>query len=279
MRQAQRRSKGLAQRSSCKYLFHISCYPEYMDVGVAGSNALSHISSRCLVKQNDRAILWPVMATKMQTRAAIGKMSKGQPKGEQTRRAIISHALGIVSDVGYEGLSIGVLAQESKLSKSGLFAHFKSKEALQLGVVQEVISRFTQRVVQPALTSPRGEPRLRVLFEKKLEWIRGEVDARGCLLQKAALEYHNRVGHPLRERIVHALQDWRDLVTRCAQTAIDEGHFRADLDPQQFGYEFDGITMMYQQTQGLLRERGAGERAQTAFDSLLDRSRRSPRLR
>jgi AcrR family transcriptional regulator len=202
--------------------------------------------------------------------------ARAQPKGEQTRRAIISHALGIVSDVGYEGLSIGVLAQDAKLSKSGLFAHFKSKEALQLGVVQEVVSRFTQRVVQPALASPRGEPRLRVLFDKKLEWIRG---ARGCLLQKAALEYHNRVGHPVRERIVHALHDWRDLVTRCAQTAIDEGHFQADLDPQQFGYEFDGITMMYQQTQGLLRERGAGERAQTAFDSLLERSRRSPRPR
>src|SRR5271165_7353629 len=219
------------------------------------------------------------MATKMQTRAAISKMSKGQPKGEQTRRAIISHALGIVSDVGYEGLSIGVLAQESKLSKSGLFAHFKSKEALQLGVVQEVVNRFTLRVVQPALASPRGEPRLRVLFEKKLEWIRGEQEARGCLLQKASLEYHNRVGHPLRERLVHALQDWRDLVARCAQTAIDEGHFQADLDPQQFGYEFDGITMMYQQMQGLMRDRAAGKRAQAAFESLLDRSRRSPRLR
>jgi AcrR family transcriptional regulator len=219
------------------------------------------------------------VTTKVHARAPIGKIGKSQSKGEQTRHAIISHALGIVSDVGYEGLSIGVLAHEAKLSKSGLFAHFKSKEALQLGVVQEVVSRFTQRVVQPALTSPRGEPRLRVLFEKKLEWIRGEADARGCLLQKAALEYHSRIGHPVRERIVHALQDWRDLVTRCAQTAIDEGHFRADLDPQQFGYEFDGITMMYQQTQGLLRERGAGERAQTALDSLLDRSRRSPRLR
>jgi AcrR family transcriptional regulator len=219
------------------------------------------------------------MTTKMQARVAVSKIRKAEPKGDQTRRAIISRALGIVSDVGYEGLSIGVLALETKLSKSGLFAHFKSKEALQLGVVQEVVSRFTQRVVQPALGSPRGEPRLRVLFDKKLEWIRGEADARGCLLQKAALEYHNRVGHPVRERIEHALQDWRDLVTRCAQTAIDEGHFRADLDPQQFGYEFDGITMMYQQTQGLLRERGAGERAQTAFDSLLDRSRRSHRLR
>ena len=205
--------------------------------------------------------------------------SKGQSKGEQTRRAVISCALGIVSDVGYEGLSIGVLAEETKLSKSGLFAHFKSKEALQLGVIQEVVNRVTLRVVQPALASPRGEPRLRVLFEKKLEWIRGEQEARGCLLQKASLEYHNRFGHPVRERVVHAFEDWAELVERCAQTAIDEGHFRADLDPGQFGYEFDGITMMYQQTQGLMRERDAGERAQTAFDSLLDRSRRSARFR
>jgi len=214
-----------------------------------------------------------------QQQPAGRNMSKGQSKGEQTRRAIISRALGIVSEVGYEGLSIGVLAEETKLSKSGLFAHFKSKEALQLGVIQEVVNQFTLRVVQPALASPRGEPRLRVLFEKKLEWIRGEEEARGCLLQKASLEYHNRFGHPVRERVVHALQDWRELVVRCAQTAIAEGHFRADLDPEQFFYEFDGITMMYQQTQGLMRDRGAGERAQTAFESLLDRSRRSPRLR
>jgi AcrR family transcriptional regulator len=202
-------------------------------------------------------------------------MSPRESKGEQTRRNIVSRALRIVSDVGYEGLSIGVLAEKSKLSKSGLFAHFKSKEALQLGVIEEVVARFVLRVVQPALTSPRGEPRVRVLFEKKLEWIRGEQELRGCLLQKASLEYHNRLGHPVRERAVHALQDWRELLTRCAQTAIDEGDFRNDLDPEQFGYEFDGITMMYQQMHGLLRDRAAGERAQTAFKSLLDRSRRA----
>jgi AcrR family transcriptional regulator len=201
-------------------------------------------------------------------------MSTRESKGEQTRRNIVSRALHIVSDVGYEGLSIGVLAEESKLSKSGLFAHFKSKEALQLGVIEEVISRFILRVVQPALTSPRGEPRVRVLFEKKLEWIRGEQELRGCLLQKASLEYHNRLGHPVRERAVHALQDWRELLTRCAQTAIDAGDFRPDLDPEQFGYEFDGITMIYQQMHGLLRDGAAGERAQRAFKSLLDRSRR-----
>jgi AcrR family transcriptional regulator len=206
------------------------------------------------------------------TRGDIGK-------GEQTRRTIISRALAIVSDVGYEGLSIGVLAKETKLSKSGLFAHFKSKEALQLGVIQEVVNRFTLRVVQPALSSPRGEPRLRVLFEKKLEWVRGEQELRGCLLQKGSLEYHNRVGHPVRKCVVHALQDWRELVVRCAQTASTEGHFRADLDPEQFVYEFDGITMIYEQAQGLMRDRDAGQRAQTAFESLLDRSRRVPRPR
>jgi AcrR family transcriptional regulator len=205
-------------------------------------------------------------------------ISKRETKGDQTRRAIVSRALGIVSDVGYEGLSIGALAEESKLSKSGLFAHFKSKEALQLGVIEEVVTRFVLRVVHPALAAPRGEPRLRVLFGKKLEWIRGEQELRGCLLQKASLEYHNRFGHPVRERAVHALQDWRELLTRCAQTAMDEGHFRADLDPEQFAYEFDGITMMYQQMHGLMRDRAAGQRAQRAFDSLLARSRHSSQL-
>jgi AcrR family transcriptional regulator len=210
---------------------------------------------------------------------AGGDMSKGQSKGEQTRRAIVSRALSLVSEIGYEGLSIGVLAEEVKLSKSGLFAHFKSKEALQLGVIQEVINRITLAVVQPALAAPRGEPRLRVLFEKELEWIRGEGGLRGCPLQKASLEYHNRLGHPVRERVVHAFQDWRELVARCAKTAIDEGHFRGDLDPEQFAYEFDGITMMYQQRQGLVRDRDAAHHAQAAFESLLNRSRRSPRVR
>jgi AcrR family transcriptional regulator len=205
-------------------------------------------------------------------------MGEGESKGEQTRRAIISRAVGIVSEVGYEGLSIGGLAQETNLSKSGLFAHFKSKEALQLGVMQEVINRFTLQVVQPALASPRGEPRLRVLFEKKLEWIYGVQEQRGCLLHKASLEYDNRSGHPVRERLVQALQDWREVVTRSAHGAIDEGHFRADLDPEQFAYEFDGITMMYQQRHALMRDRTAGERARSAFASLLERSRRS-RLR
>src|ERR1700722_5478682 len=202
-------------------------------------------------------------------------MSKRESKGEQTRRTIVSRALGIVSDVGYEGLSIGVLAEETQLSKSGLCAHLKSKGALQLGVLQEVIHRFTLQVVQPALASPRGEPRLRVLFEKKLDWIRGDAARRGCLLEKAAVEYDNRAGHPVRERVVQATRDWHELLTRSTQAAIDEGHFRADLDAGQFAYEFDGITMMFQHAHGLMRDPTAAERANKALASLLERSRRS----
>ena len=128
-------------------------------------------------------------------RQLVGEdMIKGESKGDQTRRAILSRALSIVSEVGYEGLSIGVLAEETQLSKSGLFAHFKSKEALQLGVIQEVVNRFTLRVVQPALAAPRGEPRLRVLFDKKLEWIRGEQELAGLL----AAEGLARISQPPR---------------------------------------------------------------------------------
>jgi len=206
---------------------------------------------------------------------AASSARAGLSKGEQTRQAIVSHAVSIVSQVGYEGLSIGSLAEKTKLSKSGLFAHFKSKEALQLGVMQEVINRYIQRVVQPALAAPRGEARLRVLFEKKLQWISGEQESRGCLLQKASLEYDNRPGHAVRERLVQALQDWREVLVRSATAAIGAGDFRAELDAEQFAYEFDGITMMFQQAQGLLRDRAAEQRAHAAFESLLERSRRA----
>jgi hypothetical protein len=99
------------------------------------------------------------------------------------------------------------------------------------------------------------------------------------LLQKGSLEYYNRIGHPVRKCVVNAFQDWRELVMRCAQVAITEGQFRTDLDPAQFVYEFDSIAMMYEQSQGLMRDLDAGERAQTAFESLLERSRRSSRPR
>lgn len=208
--------------------------------------------------------------------SAKDSSAKDPSKGEQTRHAILAAAVTLVSEVGYEGLSIGVLAERTHLSKSGLFAHFKSKEALQLGVLQEVVNRFTLRVIQPAMAAPRGEPRLRVLFDKELEWIRGAAEQRGCLLQRASADYRNRIGHPVRERLVQAMEDWWELQTRCAQTAIEVGHFRIDLDAEQFAYEWDGINMMYQHRLVLMSDPAALTRAQTAFEALLARSRRHP---
>ncbi len=138
-----------------------------------------------------------------------------------------------------------------------------------------MICLFTLQVVQPALAAPRGVPRLRVLFEKKLEWVHGVEERRGCLLNKASLEYDNRDGLPVRERLVQALQDWREVITRSTQAAIDAGHFRADLDTEQFADEFDGIMMMFQQRDGLMRDRTAPERARVGFTALLERSRRA----
>lgn len=200
-------------------------------------------------------------------------------KGEETRRSIIARAVRMVSEVGYEGLSIGTLAEEAQLSKSGLFAHFKSKEALQLGVMQEVINRYIERVVRPALARRRGVARLRVLFENKMQWIAGQQESRGCLLHKASLEYDNRSGHPVRERLVQALREWRELLARSVTAAIEEGELRDDLDATQFAYEFDGILMMYQQAHGLMRDRAAEERALTAFEALLERSSRAAQAR
>ncbi|MDO9247728.1 MAG: TetR/AcrR family transcriptional regulator, partial [Phenylobacterium sp.] len=102
-------------------------------------------------------------------------------KGATTREAIVSQALDRAVQVGLSGLSLGPLAEDLNLSKSGLFAHFKSKETLQLAVLQEAIDRFTARVVEPGLRAPRGRGRMELLIHRWFDWIEGEPGMRGCL--------------------------------------------------------------------------------------------------
>lgn len=193
-------------------------------------------------------------------------------KGEQTRRIILDRAFVMASEIGLESVSIGSLAEATGLSKSGLFAHFKSKEALQLDVLQELTARFISAVMQPALAAPRGEPRVRVLFDRYLQMIAGDENRRGCLLQKLSTEYAGREG-PIRDRVIQLLKDWNDALTRSVKGAIDEGHFRADLDAAAFTYEILGIAMVYQQSWNLLRHPKSRAQAQSMFDALLSRSR------
>lgn len=193
-------------------------------------------------------------------------------KGEQTRQEIVQRALALAGEVGLEGLSLGVLAAGMNLSKSGLFAHFRSKEALQVAVLQRAIDDFIQDVVVPALRQSRGEPRLRTLFDFHLRWIHGNGRHGSCFFMALTHEYDDRPG-PVRDLLVQSQRDWYDTISRAARTAMEEGHFRAGLDLEQFAYELVGIGMVFQQASKLLESPRAEERARTAFEALLDRSR------
>jgi AcrR family transcriptional regulator len=193
-------------------------------------------------------------------------------KGEQTRQQIIDRALNLSSAVGLEGLSLGNLAAELKLSKSGLFAHFKSKEALQLEVLQAAIDLFVLDVVRPAILKPRGLRRVEALFENYLAWARGSGKARTCIFMGLSQEYDDRPG-PVRDALAKSQRDWRDTVAQVAMTGVSEKEFRKDLDAEQFAFEFIGIGMIFQQYCKLLEDRKAERRAYAAFEALLARSR------
>jgi len=192
-------------------------------------------------------------------------------KGEQTRKDIIDQAFTLAGEIGLKGLSLGVLAANAGLSKSGLFAHFKSKEALQFGVIDEALDRFTAMILRPALRQPRGEPRVRALFERYLAW-KAHHKSSGCLFMTLSREFDDRPG-PIRDRLVTIQRDWDETIRRVAASAVDNGDFRGDVDVDLFAYEFLGIGMAHHHVLKFLEHPRAERLAHAAFDALLDRSR------
>jgi len=188
-------------------------------------------------------------------------------KGELTRQAIVERAARVASRVGLAGLTIGELADELQISKSGLFAHFGSKEALQLQVLEFGAQRFVDAVVRPTLAAPRGEPRVRELFERWLAWPAASGLA-GCLFVALATELDDR-GGPARERLVQLERDWLDMIANCFRTGLSEGHFRGDLDAEQCAHELHGILLACHHAVRLLRDESALARTRRAFERLL----------
>src|SRR5687768_4103980 len=195
-------------------------------------------------------------------------------KGEETRQRILDGALNLASTQGIEGVTIGELASALDLSKSGLFAHFRSKEALQIAVLHVAAERFTRLVIAPALKAPRGEPRVRALFERWLTWVNSEDIPGGCIFVTAAAELDDRPG-PVREVLVQSQKDLLGTVAHAARIAVDEGHFQADLDLDQFAFELYAILLSFHHATRLMRDPRAKERAQRAFERLIA-STRSP---
>ncbi|HEX6201027.1 MAG TPA: TetR/AcrR family transcriptional regulator [Thermoanaerobaculia bacterium] len=194
-------------------------------------------------------------------------------KGEETRAAILERAFASASQVGLEGLTIGSLADEVGLSKSGLFAHFDSKEALQLQVLETAAERFVETVVAPALKEPRGEPRVRALFQHWMEWETAKFQPGGCIFIATAHELDDRPG-PVRERLVALQRDWLEALATAAKIAIEEGHFRPGLDIRQFASDLYAVILAYHHFSRLLRDPAAEGRARSSFESLLAASRR-----
>ncbi|HKQ64576.1 MAG TPA: TetR/AcrR family transcriptional regulator [Methylomirabilota bacterium] len=194
--------------------------------------------------------------------------ARAASKGEQTREAILAHALGLATRIGFEGLTIGRLADDLKMSKSGLFAHFRSKEALQLEILKMAGGRMIESVVKPALSAPRGEPRVRALFERWLAWEQSPSLPGGCPFMAASFELDDRPG-PVRDYVVQNLRDWMDTLAGAARIAVSEGHFRADLDCEQFAHDCQGIGLAFVHASRLMRDPKARARAASAFEALL----------
>lgn len=193
-------------------------------------------------------------------------------KGEATRAAILEQAATMASVHGLEGLSIGRLAARARLSKSGLFSHFGSKEALQQAVLGHVVDDFRTQVIVPALRAPSGVERLTALFAAWLDWTTAEERRGGCPLLGASVELDDRPG-PLRDYLVDRQQAWLDCIARMAAKAVAEAAFRRQLDTAQFAFQFNALGLGFNFAYRLLDDPEARRRAERAFDALLSSAR------
>ncbi len=189
-------------------------------------------------------------------------------KGELTRAAILDVALDLSSRDGLEGLTIGLLADRMNMSKSGVFAHFGSREDLQLEVLKLYHHRFEQEVFVPSVKEPRGLPRLQAMFARWVKRVSVEV-ASGCIYISGAVEYDDRPG-PIREELIAMVRAWQGALLRCVRQAVECGDLKQDTDPQQLVYEMYGLILALHHDARFLRIPGAVDRASTGFNRLIE---------
>lgn len=205
-------------------------------------------------------------------------MSQTPRKGEQTRAAILDEALKIASKLGLEGLTIGSLADATGMSKSGLFAHFGSREDLQLAVLEHAAQRYGEQVFAPVLKIERGLPRLRGLFERWLEWALESELPGGCIFISTAIEFDDRPG-PVRDAAIDNQHRGNAITKKAVRLAIEEGHLGPATDPEQISFEMLGIVLASHNHRRLLGDKEARKRALTAFEELIARHAASKKLK
>jgi len=190
-------------------------------------------------------------------------------KGEQTRAEIVAVALAMAARVGLEGLSIGTLADAVGKSKSGVFAHFGSREDLQIAVVREYYRRFETEVFAPAMRKPRGLPRVRALFENWMRHTSAELQS-GCIFISGAVEFDDRPG-PVRDALAEAVDAWIGAMTRAVAQACEEKHLAAGADPGQISFEIHALILALHYEARFMRRTGSMARARQGFANIIQR--------
>jgi len=207
-------------------------------------------------------------ATSPRPPAPDGTVLKSPQKGQQTKAAIVDAALGLATHIGLEGLSIGAVAEVMRMSKSGVFAHFGSREELQISVVREYHARFQDEVFSPALAAPRGLPRLQAMFHNWMQRTSIEIDS-GCLYISGAVEFDDRPG-PVRDMLAESVRTWLAAMTRAVEQAKQAGHLRA-ADEQQVAFEIHALILALHHEARFLKTPGSMARATTGFANILAR--------
>lgn len=196
-------------------------------------------------------------------------------KGDLTRAAIVEAALAAASREGLEGLTIGTLADQMQMSKSGLFAHFGSREELQLAVLNEYVHRFIDEVLRPAVRKPRGLPRLEAILDRWVAFLAREM-TRGCIMIAGAVEYDDVPG-PLRDKMVEIISGWKRELIAAIKQSVAERHLRPRVDAQQLVFEIYGLMLAMHQDARLLRSADSARRARAGLRRLIDSVRRVTR--
>ena len=191
-------------------------------------------------------------------------------KGRQTKATIVDAALGLASQIGLEGLSIGALAEVTGMSKSGVFAHFGSREELQISVILEYHERFETEVFYPALRCARGLPRLKSLFDNWMQRTTTEIDS-GCIYISGAVEFDDRPGS-VRDALASSVNTWQNALKRAVAQAQKEKHLTPKADPLQVAFEIHGLILALHYEARFLRNPGAADRARKGFTEIVARN-------
>lgn len=192
-------------------------------------------------------------------------------KSKATRISLLHHGICVLSLEGLSGVTLGRLAEAASLSKSGLFAHFRSKEQLELALLDEAARLVHRQVVEPAMDAPDGLPRLRALVERWFGWATRAGLPGGCPVAAAMFELDDREGK-VREHVVALEREWRELLRSVSTSAVSLGHLRPETDIEAFIWELCGMYLSHHVSARFLRDPAADERAQQAFDTLLRRA-------